>query len=156
MNRWNKLWEEAALNELREYNHSTRRYDLVPDKMIASKDWLEAVKATGDALANGEKLPLCAECLGLKNEEIQPNCYTCELTNWRKRPMSDKYRLSGYIKTLLALTSLTIAGAFFSLLRSPKAFSYLTIGCWLVLNIKFGYKQWMNGEDDCYTEMSWT
>ncbi len=66
---------------------------------------------------------------------------------------SNESRPSEYIKTLLALTSLTIAGAFFSLLRSPKAFTYLTIGFWLVLNFKFGYKQWMIAEEDCRGEM---
>jgi len=57
--------------------------------------------------------------------------------------MVEKYKPNGYIKTLMALTSLIIAAAVFSLLRTPNAYTYLTMGGWLALNFKFGYTRWM-------------
>jgi len=54
----------------------------------------------------------------------------------------------GYIKTLMALTALTISGACFAQLRGPDAFTRIAVVCWLALNVGFGYKLWKVKEDE--------
>ena len=61
----------------------------------------------------------------------------------------ERYEPSEYIKTLMALTALTISGACFGILRSlavarygANQFTYVFIASWLALNLKFGYRLW--------------